>query len=77
MSPTTKREKLWALLGILVFLLLNFPLLQIFNRETLVAGIPLLVWYIFGVWILAIVGLYAMCRRLTGRGQPDQKGLQE
>jgi len=67
MPAMAKRQKFWALLGILIFLLLNFPLLEIFNRETLLAGIPLLVLYLHGVWLLAIIGLYALCSRLTSR----------
>jgi hypothetical protein len=63
----TKKRKFWALLGILIFLLLNFPLLQICNRDTLLGGIPVLVLYLHAVWILAIVGLYALGRRLTSR----------
>ena len=63
----TKRGKLWALLGILIFLLLNYPLLQIFNRDTLLGGIPLLILYLLGVWLLAIAGLYAFGRRLISR----------
>ena len=43
MPVMAKRQKFWALLGILIFLLLNFPLLQIFNHDTLLAGIPVLV----------------------------------
>jgi len=62
-----KRRKFWALMGILIFLLLNFPLLQIFNHDTLLAGIPVLVLYLHVVWILAIVGLYALGSRLTSR----------
>jgi hypothetical protein len=62
-----KRRKFWALMGILIFLLLNYPLLQIFNRDALLAGIPVLVLYLHGVWILAIVGLYALGSRLTSR----------
>jgi hypothetical protein len=62
-----KRRKFWALMGILIFLLLNYPLLQIFNLDALLAGIPVLVLYLHGVWILAIVGLYALGRRLTSR----------
>jgi hypothetical protein len=62
-----KKNKLWALWGILVFLLLNYPLLQIFNREPLLGGIPLLVLYLFGVWLLAIVGLYALGSRFISR----------
>lgn len=62
-----KPGKLWALLGILIFLLLNYPLLQIFNRDYLLGGIPLLVLYLLGVWLLAIAGLYALGRRLISR----------
>jgi hypothetical protein len=62
-----KKAKLWALWGILVFLLLNYPLLQIFNRDASLAGIPLLVFYLFVVWILAISGLYVLGGRLISR----------
>jgi hypothetical protein len=47
--------------------LLTFPLLQIFNYDTLLAGIPVLVLYLHVVWILAIVGLYALGSRLISR----------
>ena len=67
MPTRTSREKLWALLGILIFLLLNYPLLQIFNLDTLVGGIPVLVLYLHVVWILAIVVVYAFGSRLTSR----------
>ncbi|MBM4295831.1 MAG: hypothetical protein FJ126_13145 [Deltaproteobacteria bacterium] len=62
----TKRNA-WALFGILVFLLLNYPLLQIFNRDALLGGIPVLVLYLHVVWILAIAGLFALGGRLTSR----------
>ncbi|AEB08636.1 hypothetical protein Desac_0757 [Desulfobacca acetoxidans DSM 11109] len=58
-----KRHTLWALLGILIFLFFNFPLLQIFNRDILWAGIPILLIYLYVVWVLAIVGLYTLGRR--------------
>jgi hypothetical protein len=67
MSALEKSRKFWALLGILIFLLLNFPLLQIFNQDILLAGIPVLVLYLHAVWILAIIGLYALGSRLTAR----------
>jgi len=67
MPAIEKRGKLWALVGILAFLLLNYPLLQIFNRDTLLAGIPVLVLYLHGVWLVAIAGLYALANRLTSR----------
>lgn len=67
MPTSNGRDKFWALLGILIFLLLTYPLLQIFNRDTLLGGIPVLVLYLHVVWILAIVGLYALGSRLTSR----------
>ncbi len=65
MTELTKQGKLWALLGILIFLMLNYPLLQIFNRDTLLGGFPVLVLYLLWVWLLAIAGLYTLGRRLT------------
>jgi hypothetical protein len=62
-----KRHKFWALIGVLIFLLLNYPLLQIFNRSALWGGIPVLVFYIHGVWLLAIIALYFLSNRLTFR----------
>jgi hypothetical protein len=62
-----KRDKLWVLAGIFFFLLLNYPLLQIFNSDALVGGIPVLVLYCHGVWLLAIAGLYVLAGRLTSR----------
>lgn len=67
MAATPKTRKLWALLGILAFLLLNFPLLEIFNRRILVGGVPLLILYLYLVWLSAIVGLYVLRRSLASR----------
>lgn len=53
----TKREKLLIFLGVLAFALFNYPLLQIFNSTLSVGGIPLLVVYLFGVWLLIILVL--------------------
>jgi hypothetical protein len=41
-------------------LLLNFPVLAIFNRPTIVAGIPLLYLYLFFVWLCAIAAVIAL-----------------
>lgn len=51
----TKSEKLLIFLGVLVFALLNYPLLEIFNTTLNLGGIPLLFLYVFGVWLLAIL----------------------
>lgn len=62
MPAGPKKRNLLALLGIFIFLLLNPPLIQIFNREASPGGIPSLVLYIHVVWLLAIAGLYAFSR---------------
>lgn len=51
----TKREKLLILLGVLTFALFNYPLLKIFNRYLSFCGIPLLIFYLFGVWLVTIL----------------------
>lgn len=67
MPTVTKKRKLWALMGIFIFLLLNYPLLGIFNLDALLGGIPVLVLYLHVVWISAIAGLLALGSRLTSR----------
>lgn len=42
--------------------LLLWPLLSIPNRLVLVAGVPLLVLYLYGVWALVVVVLWAARR---------------
>lgn len=43
------------LLGCLLF---NYPLLDLFNSDTVVLGIPLLYAYVFSAWLL-LIGLMA------------------
>ncbi len=55
MSSDTVRNKRLIALFLLGYILLNNPILSLFNLPRLVLGIPLLFFYIFGVWILLIV----------------------
>ncbi len=48
----------WGLLG------LNYPWLAIVNRPGVVLGVPVLVFYLFGVWTVLILALYLLMRRL-------------
>jgi hypothetical protein len=54
-------EKL-ALLFLLGALLLNFPVLAVFNRAAALAGVPVLYVYLFGVWIAGIVAVALLAR---------------
>jgi hypothetical protein len=60
MAFMTKRDKFSILLGILLFVFLTYPFMHIFNRDILIAGIPLLALYLFGIWILAVVALFVL-----------------
>jgi hypothetical protein len=64
MVGSDKRDKLSVLLGILLFFLLSYPFLEIFNRDVLVAGIPLMPFCLFGIWLVAIAALYLLGRWL-------------
>jgi hypothetical protein len=55
-------EKL-TLLCVLGALLLNYPVLAIFNRETTEAGVPVLYLYLFGMWVAAIAAVFVLARR--------------
>jgi hypothetical protein len=56
------RERL-ALIFLIGVLLINFPVLAIFNRALTVGGIPVLYLYLFGVWAAGIVAAWQMARR--------------
>ena len=51
--PSIKGQRLAALF-LLGFLLLNYPLLDLFARPGYVLGIPALYVYVFAVWALLI-----------------------
>lgn len=54
-------EKL-ALLFFIAALLLNFPVLAIFNRRAELVGVPILYLYLFGVWIAGILAVLVLAR---------------
>jgi hypothetical protein len=60
-----KRSKLWVLLGALFFGLFNYPLLNIVNRNLCWGDVPVVIYYLFGVWLLAIGILFWSKRFLS------------
>ena len=48
------------LLGIV---LLNYPVLALFSREEMVAGVPLLYVYLFAAWLALIAAMALIVRR--------------
>jgi hypothetical protein len=51
-------------LSVLGFLLFNYPLLALFNRPEMLAGVPVLYVYLFGGWaaLIAAIALVAEAR---------------
>ena len=53
MSDIYKEQKFIGLC-VFFFLLVNFPLLGIFDKEVAIAHIPLLIFYIAFVWLIGL-----------------------
>lgn len=51
-----------VLLFVLAALVLNFPVLAIFNRGSTVGGIPVLYLYLFAVWVAAVATVAVLAR---------------
>ncbi len=64
-------QRLLALFG-LAWLLFDFPLLSLWNRDTLLFGLPLLPVTLFAMWA-ALIGLLAWT--LEGRGAAEGAGI--
>jgi len=68
----TRRSRVGETLAVLVVaaaLLLNFPVLAVFNRATTLLGVPVLYLYVFGVWALAITAVVVLARRPWDDGE--------
>jgi hypothetical protein len=52
-----------SLLFLLGALLVNFPILAIFNQAATLGGIPILYLYLFGVWTVGIVAVFILVHR--------------
>ena len=62
-------KELLAVLFPLFSALLVWPLLTVANRPVLVAGIPSLVLYLFGVWAAIVAVLAWAARRAAGEDE--------
>jgi len=66
MSPDSRKTRRLAGVFFLGWVLLNYPLLALFNLPTFFGEIPLLYGYVFAAWAL-IIGL---CAAITGKSHP-------
>ena len=71
-SRTAARTKAWCLICFALGLLLtNYPLIQIFNQPLSLGGIPLMVVYLLGIWLLGIAILFILTRALEQTSDKD------
>lgn len=68
----SKLRQWWWIALVLGGLMINYPFLQIFNRDAAVLGIPLLFLYFFVGWgvSIAVIALYAWALR---RASPEEE----
>jgi hypothetical protein len=69
----SQTEKWLILAGILFFLLLNYPFVQVFNVSSFVFDVPLELFYLSLVWILIIFTLFLFGYWLRSRREPTIK----
>jgi hypothetical protein len=65
MKEVTEKLALFFVLGAV---LINFPVLAIFDRATMIGGVPLLYLYVFGVWVIGIVAVLLLARKPWDEG---------
>lgn len=67
----SKPRETAALVLCLGIALLFPPIALIFAKPALLLGIPLPVFYVFGVWLLLVLGAVAVTRLLPDSERPD------
>jgi len=66
----------WVIFFILGIIMLNYPFLHIFNKQTLIFSFPLLFIYIFGGWSISILVIYLFTKSIdTGRDAKDSNEI--
>ena len=70
MTPESKKNKRLVALFLFGCVLLNYPIVSLFNLNVFVFGLPLLYIYIFGIWGLLIL-LSAWVTRVRSRENTD------
>lgn len=72
-ATAEKTLRLALCLPLLGLFLLMPPALLVFGIPLTIAGVPLIVVYIFGVWSFLIAGAYLLTRRLDPDARVDRR----
>jgi hypothetical protein len=66
MNPENRKTRRLAGVFFLGWMLLNYPILSLWNHSTTLGGIPLLYGFVFGAWTLII----CLAGFITRSGRP-------
>jgi hypothetical protein len=66
-----------TVLPFLAMALMLPPLVLIFTAPVRLAGVPLIVVYVFGVWVALIAAAYLVARRLKPNADKDDPAFDE
>ncbi len=66
-------KQAWVIFFILGIIMLNFPFIHIFNKDTTFLGFPLLILYLFIGWPTSILVVYLFARKIDN-ASGDQSG---
>jgi hypothetical protein len=69
MPDRIKRQQ-FASISVILLLVFVFPLISIANKSAIIAGIPVLFLYLFGVWLGAIGLLWITAERKGNKNNP-------
>ncbi|MDV7140060.1 hypothetical protein R3X28_14300 [Maribacter sp. TH_r10] len=58
-----RHEQKLVIVSIALLLVLNIPIVLVFNLDGAIFGIPLFYFYVFTVWILSIIISYIVLKR--------------
>lgn len=67
----TRSDRVYRLLGVFLMaaILLNFPIIGIFNTKMLIVGFPLLYLYLFFIWVLIIIFTWLIVRNFEPKNR--------
>ncbi len=71
-NPSHIRQA-WLFFFLLGVVMLNYPMIHIFNKNTLIFGIPALVLYFMLGWPASIAVIYLFCRKIRA-SEPEDSG---
>lgn len=76
-SQKSSIREAWVLCLILGLVMINFPLIHIFNTDRLIFGIPQLALYFFIGWPISIAVIWFFVRYTEKDSQDSSEGVED